>query len=131
MDQIDAIIADLDANAEQVAIDLALEITADLQVNTPIDIGWARAGWTPTIGEPYQGGRDLKPDPALVTVARARQAEGLNEVLQYRLTDGPIWITNNVVYINRLNEGWSKQAPSGFVQTTIAQAVETVRARNA
>lgn len=31
-----------------------------------------------------------------------------------------IWIVNNVVYGPRLEHGWSKQAPSGFVRVSVA-----------
>ena len=129
MDQIDVIIADLDAHAERVCVDLTLEITARLQIATPIDLGWARAGWVPSIGAPYTGGANLKPDPILVRIAAAEQAEAVGNIPSYKITQGPIWISNNVVYIQRLNDGWSKQAPSGFVQAEVAQAIDTVKAR--
>jgi formaldehyde-activating enzyme involved in methanogenesis len=32
-------------------------------------------------------------------------------------------VSNNVPYINRLNEGHSAQAPAGFVQQAVAKAV--------
>lgn len=130
MDQIDVIIADLDAHAEAVAIDLALEITAELRITTPVLTGWARANWVPSLGDPYDGGSAaVQPTPGLVTTAMSRQNEGLAQVLSYRLAQGPIWVTNNVPYIHRLNEGWSQQAPSGFVQAAVARAVQTVRGR--
>ena len=34
--------------------------------------------------------------------------------------DLPAFITNNLPYIKRLNEGWSKQAPAHFIEQVIA-----------
>jgi hypothetical protein len=119
-DQIDIIMAGLDEVVESTVIRLTLQLTAALVENTPVDIGWARAGWVPSIGQAYEGGRDLSPDPVKVTQALVQQQQGEAKVLGYRLADGPAWVSNNVAYINRLNEGWSKQAPAGFVQSTIA-----------
>lgn len=130
MDQIDAIIAGLESHAEAICVELTLEVTALLQETTPIHLGWARAGWVPTIGSPYQGGGDLKPDPAKVVVAMARQADAKVEVAAFKITDGDLFVTNNVRYIQVLNDGHSKQAPAGFVQAAVAQAVQTVKARN-
>ena len=38
---------------------------------------------------------------------------------------GPIYITNNVPYINSLNGGHSQHAPAGFVERAIVKAVTT------
>lgn len=35
----------------------------------------------------------------------------------------PIFIVNDLPYANRLNNGWSTQAPAGFVEQSIAQGV--------
>lgn len=122
-DEIDVIMAGLDDLTEREVIRLTLDLTEGLVLNTPVDIGWARAGWVPTIAKPYTGGTDLSPDPAKVATARAEQERAQGEILNYKLAQGVTWVANNVTYILPLNEGWSKQAPAGFVQSTIAATI--------
>ena len=107
MGQSDVIMAGLDAHCEQEIVRLTSEIHATLTEDTPIDIGWARAGWVPSIGRPYSGGADLDPDGAQVSIALGRAAQGQAELVSYNLADGDTFVTNNVPYIQRLNEGWS------------------------
>jgi hypothetical protein len=49
-------------------------------------------------------------------------AKGRGTIDAYR--KGKIYITNNVPYINRLNNGWSRQAPIGFVERSITRGVK-------
>ena len=61
---------------------------------------------------------------AKVAGAATRQAVGRAQVLGYNDLDrGNAFITNNVPYIVRLNDGSSKQQPRGFVQRAIRKAV--------
>jgi len=123
--QIKIIIGELEGVAEKVIKALTLEVTAEVQEATPIDTGWARANWVPKIGEP-----DSAPRPKDVASLGSRQAEqqkGVAEVTSgYKLDRGLVSISNNVPYIQRLNEGSSKQAPAAFVQLAISRAVQKV-----
>lgn len=135
-DQIDLIIADLEAYTRDEIIALALNVNANLRDSpprgTPIDTGWASANWVPSIGVEFADPAiaDVRePSPAQIA-SRARAAEqGVNEVLSWRLGDGPIFSTNNVPYIGRLNRGHSRQSPSGFVQAAIERAIRQTGAR--
>lgn len=110
---------------------LALDITANLvrapsEGGTPVDTGWARANWIPSVSAPASalrdpGSRDAR--AASVGGASSAQAAGQADVLGYKLSRGPVYVSNNVPYIVRLNEGSSRQAPKGFVQAAIAKAV--------
>lgn len=137
-DQIDIIVADLERYTEGEIIALGLNVNANLRDNppigTPIDTGWASANWLPSIGEPANV--DGEPanrseGPTLAEVAsRQRQADqGLNDLLSWRLGDGPIFSTNSVPYIGALNAGHSPQSPRGFVQTAIEKAVRETYSR--
>jgi hypothetical protein len=135
-DQIDIIIADLERFTRGEVIALAQNVNANLRssppLGTPIDTGWASANWVPSVAEPFidPRAREIRdPTPAQVT-ARARQAsEGLNDLLSWRNTDGPIFSTNNVPYIGALNNGHSGQSPRGFVQAAIEKAVRQTYSR--
>jgi hypothetical protein len=128
-DQIKIIMAGLDLFTADRVRDLTFEITANLNERTPVDIGWARANWIPSVGRASAIVMDGKPERGDVTVALGRQSAGLAQIASYRLSAGSTFVSNNAPYIRRLNDGWSKQAPRGFIQTEIRRAVRTVKAR--
>ena len=105
--------------AERVVSKVSLDITANLVEATPVDTGWARANWVPSIGSPFKeitGNDD--------NVSDVEQQKGVTEVAtNYSLERGPVFISNNVPYITHLNDGSSTQAPAGFVQVAIHKAV--------
>lgn len=122
-DQIDFIVADLEGFTAKGMTALAINMVANLVEATPVDLGWARAGWVPSFGKPYSGGAQRKIEPSMVGPAQARQSLGQSEVLGYRLSDGPIFITNNVIYILPLADGSSPQASAGWVPDAIERAL--------
>ena len=110
---------------------LILEVQAKLvrpasSGGTPRDTGFAAANWVPSISVPFLGIAGSR-----MAVSEGTASQGLAQVAtQYMLRDGPAFVSNNVRYIQRLNGGSSKQAPSAFVQKAIADAVRAVdRAR--
>jgi hypothetical protein len=132
-DQIDFIMADLEDYTQGELVALGLNLNANLRsqppVGTPVDTGWARANWMPSVGEPILLEDKRNPEPGDVAIRAADQQKGLNDLLSYRLTDGPIFSTNNVVYIVPLNEGHSPQSPPGFVQAAMEKAIRETEVR--
>lgn len=117
------VVAALDKFVADAVRKIVLDIVANLtaspsQGGTPVDTGWARANWIVQIGSPHTS---TFGDPT--SVSTAAQEAGKAAVIRYKLGQGPVFISNNVPYILRLNEGWSQQAPAGFVQGAIAKAV--------
>lgn len=112
---------------EQVALlhkKIALEALRRVVLKTPVDTGRARGNWQTTIDSPAEGevrGRWKK------TGRRSKQVGQSTEVMkgaQIIATARPfstIFLTNNVPYIVRLENGWSKQAPKGMVSTTVEE----------
>lgn len=128
-DQIRVVIKALEGVAEQVIKKLALDVVANLsrapsEGGTPVKTGWARANWIANVGAAIN---DPAGDPENVAQAEGEKQAGLGKVLGYRLSAGSVYISNNVPYILRLNEGHSKQAPKGFVQAAIQEAVTGLR----
>jgi len=102
-------------------IALALNIHGRLVDNpqrggTPIKTGWASANWWLSTGTPAtaNGG---KYDPS--ALLSRESSSGVNDVFAWTPEKGPIYITNNVPYITRLNNGYSKQAPAGYVDQAV------------
>lgn len=124
----DEVIAALRNAVAQAKSDLAIEIVANLMEppdagGTPVDTGWARANWIPSVGSPTTAPVG---SPDAVSSAAATQQAAIAEVAAYR-GDQDLWVTNNVDYISRLNDGSSKKAPAGFVDSAIKRAVETLQ----
>ena len=120
--QTEFIVAALEGFVEDVMKKVTVETTANLIEDTPVDLGWARANWVPQIGEPRTTVVGTPND-----VTSGPQERGITEVItQYKMNKGSIYITNNVPYIGRLNDGSSQQAPTAFVQSAIAKAIKKV-----
>tara|TARA_R110000737_G_scaffold47134_4_gene67060 strand:+ start:19009 stop:19416 length:408 start_codon:yes stop_codon:yes gene_type:complete len=129
--QIQIIINALDGVAEQIVKSVVLDVVANLvkapkEGGTPVKTGWARANWIARIGSP---GTEPVGDPESVGSAKGAQNAALGSVLSYKLVSGPVFISNNVPYILRLNEGSSQQAPAGFVQRAIQLAVTQLQSK--
>ncbi len=107
-------------------IALALQIHGELVDNppsgTPVDTGWASANWWPSVSTPASANTG-RPGEGSVASREAQRAAGVTQVLSYKLGQGSIYITNNVPYIDRLNNGWSQQSPAGFVDRAVQVAV--------
>lgn len=120
------VVRGIEAFVERRVKQLAFEIVSNLvsapsEGGTPVDTGWARANWQPSIGEPARGVSGSRE-----SVSAAGQAAGLQQVLNWKLVSGTkVHITNNVPYIGFLNDGSSAQAPAGFVQAAIRRAVQS------
>ena len=115
---------DLEQAVERVIKVLAVNITANLVERTPVDTGWAKSNWIPSVGESVSSPQGSKEN---VGQAAAAQAGGQARVLGYKLNNGNVFIANNVPYISRLNDGHSNQAPAGFVQVEIEQGIRELR----
>jgi hypothetical protein len=124
--QIEVVLSAVEEVTENLIKRLTLDIVAELvkapsEGGTPIDTGWASANWFPGLSISRRDGNVLDPDSGDVAEAQGAQQAGIVKVLAYKL-GRPVYITNNVPYITRLNDGHSQQAPKGFVQAAITRA---------
>ncbi|MCY1553030.1 hypothetical protein D9M68_894720 [compost metagenome] len=94
----------------------------DLAYKTPVDTSNALSNWQLTLDSPATD--EIKPyfPGHMGSTQRASAAQTVNEArsrLGAKKPGQPIYITNNVPYIEQLNNGSSKQAPAGFVERSI------------
>lgn len=112
--------------ADQITRQIALAADRALVIGTPVDEGRARANWQPTIGAPATGtvaggtGKGRSGTVAGPTAAAAR-------VIASYKNGQTIFLTNNLPYIVPLNNGHSKQAPAGFVESAVASVENAAR----
>lgn len=79
-------------------------------METPVDTGRAKANWLPSIGSPAAGTVD-PPVPGDGNASETFAMLRANQVIQkWQAGRGQsIFLTNNLPYIVRLEEGWSDQ----------------------
>jgi hypothetical protein len=121
---INVIMAELTGNVEDAIKKIVVNSTANLIETTPRDTGWARSNWIPNIGAPVNFKSGTAEQARDGNVSNAAQEVGLASVItKYKLSSGAVHITNNVPYIISLNNGSSSQAPKGFVELAIIDAI--------
>ena len=124
--QIKALVGGLNRLTERLVVKITLDVTANLIEATPVDTGWAQANWVPSVGK--RSRRRARSFPgrtpsAFVQAAVAKQSVGQAQAAGYKLERGRVFVSNNVPYILRLNDGSSQKAPAGFVQRAVRKAV--------
>jgi hypothetical protein len=113
---------------DQVTRMIALEVFRRIILKTPVDTGRARGNWLCTIAAPaaamaqgegwFQGSADAG---GYDKSGRAAIEEAANQVMAWNPKDVAIFLTNNLPYIEALENGHSSQAPAGMVAITIAE----------
>ncbi len=101
-----------------VTLDCYNGVTAVPPAGTPILTRHARSNWIPSVGVAVA---TVAGSPESINTGRA--AAGIAQVRAYQLDQGNTYITNSVPYIARLNDGYSRQTPAGFVDRAVADAV--------
>jgi len=111
---------------------VAISADAAVVLGTPVDTGRARSNWIVQLNSAadeviraYSPG-DLGSTEAQNPQAALDQAEAV--ISNYQGGQNvEIHITNNLPYIQRLNDGYSAQAPANFVEEAIQAAVAASR----
>jgi len=82
--------------------------------STPVDTGRARANW------------NISVNSVIYTTTDSTSAPDTNPTLDYKEGD-TYYISNNLPYIQRLNDGYSQQAPANFVEKGIELAIRQAK----
>ena len=101
---------------------LTKKITGDMLTTvvaaTPIDTSAARGNWRVGVG---------KVDTTADLSSRGAVAVGLPKIASQGGLGKIVYISNSLKYIERLNSGYSKQAPQNFMQISFRNVVEKYR----
>lgn len=92
------------------------EALRQVTISTPVDTGRARWGWYLSVKVPST---EVPPEGKYKTPQIAEKLQAVNENFTVKDT---LFLTNNVPYIKRLNDGSSKQQPARFVERAAANA---------
>lgn len=104
-------------NTTRIVQRAALAADQAVVLATPVDTGRARANWITSIGTPRLTATDATDKSGASSIA-----QGADVISRWRVGLGPIFIANSVPYILRLEEGSSRQAPSGMTRFAIQAA---------
>lgn len=125
---------------------VALSVDSELVDATPVDTGRARSNWILTTGSPsseykdpfntnihsanWKSGKFRKTERGLRLAGRTTNADAAKIQARAALSnfnsvhkEDTIYIVNNTPYIEKLNNGSSKQAPTNFVERAISTGV--------
>lgn len=101
--------------AETIHRKVGIEVASAVIRKTPVDTGRARANWLPSLGYSRDDTKETFDKSGQVAVGAATQTFSGAKLEQ------TLWLSNNLPYIQRLETGYSKQAPAGMVAVTIAE----------
>ena len=98
--------------------EVGLAALTGVVLKTPVDTGFARGRWTLSLGEPSEElAGDVDPGGGTTI------GNGVNTLATLRPFQA-IWIVNNAPYIERLENGYSEQAPEGMLGLTLVEVSE-------
>lgn len=115
------------ANADLVCKKVGIEVFASVVRRTPVDTGRARGNWVVSIGSPSSMISAALDSGAYGGNPGSASAGQANAALADFKIGQAIYIMNNLPYINRLENGYSKQAPAGMVAVTTTEFSDFVR----
>lgn len=94
---------------------ISLEALTALVLRTPVDTGRARGNWQVAVNKTFINGEVEVLDRG----GSATISTGASKIAGQKAFE-PVVIQNNLPYIERLNDGYSKQAPAGYVEGALA-----------
>lgn len=98
---------------EQAVRYVSLWFWGDVKLNTPVDTSRARSNWHIDLNSIQV--RFFEPN-------EGQTADAASSVIASYKLGQTVFISNNLPYIARLNDGYSLQAPAGFVQDSVVRA---------
>jgi hypothetical protein len=108
------LVAKANGNVEKAVRQGVVLAAQGIVLRTPVDTGRARANWVLGVGSVNVATTAVTDKDGALTLSKI--AAGLPRSSAGQI----IYVTNTLPYIQRLEDGWSKQAPAGMVKSTLA-----------
>ena len=99
---------------------IGIDIHAGIVNMTPVDTGRARGNWAVTAGSVST---EPRVDPNGSATIAAGTGAIVNGIDANNVDRATITLGNNLPYIERLENGWSDQAPTGMVANTLRRVL--------
>lgn len=97
---------------------ITLELDSAVVLSTPVDTGRARGNWFPSVDNPV-----TTVDLASTDKSGAGSVQRATAFIAMSPIGHTVWLSNNLDYIEKLENGSSKQAPNGMVAMNMARIV--------
>ena len=101
---------------EKVVRGSLISLSARIIERSPVHSGRFRGNWQITVNSPATkqlSNKDKK--------GKKRKAAIAQKINSYKESQNVFYLTNNLPYGERLEFGWSKQAPNGMVRRTLSE----------
>lgn len=100
---------------------VVIKLFSAVILDTPVDTGRARGNWQVSKGAPIRNEieRDDKGGQAPISE--------VNRAAQDSTGDEPLFLSNNLPYIGKLEEGYSGKAPEGMVRRNVVRFGRLIR----
>jgi len=120
----------VEANATTMVRKTVITVASAVALRTPVDTGRARANWRTNIGGPLTAPVASFPEGKKGTTGAAAAGmaiqDATDKMAQYKESGREVYISNNLIYIDPLNRGSSRQAPAGFIEGAIAAGLKAI-----
>lgn len=93
---------------------IGLEVYSSVVMRSPVDTGRFRGNWNLSLANFDPSVSELTDKEGAASIASASIS-----IADYK--GGSIYISNNLPYAQRLEDGWSKQAPVGMLRITVVE----------
>ncbi len=115
--RLETVASQIAEGTEKLMSEIISEIGKAIVTATPVDTGFARANWRPSLNAPATSPVSFLDPTGTATISK------INTIAkQWRLGE-QAFITNQAPYIGRLNQGSSPQAPADFVRTAVERGL--------
>lgn len=110
----------------------AVNCFQEIIVGSPVDSGRFRANWQASVNEPNSSlvldGQTTRKDEHGKAIKNqfTQTSDVIGQTGDYTI-DGVLYLTNNLPYAVRLENGWSQQRGSGWVAQSIHNAKYTIK----
>lgn len=101
---------------------IALDVFESVIRMSPVDTGRFRGNWQPAIGMAPSGTLEAMDPSGNTVIAKVAGVTGRIEI------GDVIYMVNNLPYAERLEDGYSGQAPNGMVRLTVQRFIPIVDA---
>lgn len=121
----------IDPATTQIVKEVGKAIAPVLVYSTPVLSGRARANWQGSIGS-IPKNTLYYPHPAAPTTPSQGASEGLRSLdAAIAAYNGRAYMafTNNLDYMDALNNGYSRQAPAGFVEKAVQAGIMSLNGK--
>ena len=92
---------------------ITLDAFSEVIMMSPVDTGRFRGNWQPAIGSAPSGTIEATDPSGNMVIAK------VSGVVAGMQAGDVIYMANNLPYAQRLEDGWSQQAPAGMVRLTV------------